>query len=422
LRTKVFEGFRCSYKKRPIKALDENAFVLNDVCKFENGLCRLDDSIVIWKVEQKRICPFYPIGKAEFFVDGYKFISNDEKLAFEAIASSMQCETNVIETSSGIFLASTYPNNLIADELKKESLLLEETNLLTLADSDYFKYQSQREREITQLNLCLLFKTLVKTKQGKDEFMVLENVKENMVLRFLNNNVYRVVCEEIQQISIGTTSRCLNKIQVSYVIDETSFIGYLDQYGLITNVANSANCSGLVEYFYIPNSNITLIRNETKVLIAPYKSSWSEVNWLDKSSGNKIFHSKMLLDEIRKHEDNEKDLLEANSVVFMPHVQTMEKDDQPSLIWSFVVSILRHTLAKPIITIICVILIYLTYKLILRECRKNAVIKNGSLNETIEMNVIIEPDKSKDNSNKLVEDILSNMPSRRVKAETQNTI
>jgi hypothetical protein len=146
-------------------------------------------------------------------------ISVSEKLAFEVVSSVLECGVKFLETSSGLYLSLVNPKNAIVDDLKREAILIEETSLLTLADTDYFKYDSQKERDRIQLNMCLMFKTLLKSIQEKNNLMVLEHENEKIVVRFVNNNVFRVNCNEIHQITLNNSSRCYDKVQVSYTVN-----------------------------------------------------------------------------------------------------------------------------------------------------------------------------------------------------------
>ena len=253
--------------------------------------------------------------------------------------------------------------------------------------------------------------------------MVLEHDKERLVVRFTNNNVIRVVCDNISQITIDNSSRCYDKIQVSYMINAIKQFGFLDQYGLISNKANKANCSDTVVYYAIPSSNTTLIKNGSKIMMTSDINIWNELPWSRKLEENKIVHSKWLLDVIKKHEDIEQDVEVEIKNVFMPHVQTIEIDKQESSIWIFIKSLLNNNIAQMVIVISIIIIIFSIYKGILALCKRCSSTKKD---ETIAMNVIIEQNKStgdcklegeKENT---INAILNSLPSKAINKVNQD--
>jgi len=386
LRTKVYEGFECSTRRRLIKAQNLDDSIFESDCKVSNGFCRLAKSIIVWNTESSVSCPFYFIGNAEFIADGYNFISHDGKLAFETITASVECGTTFYETSSGIFLSPNIPQNLISEQIKKEVFLSEETSLLNLADSDYFKYKSEKEIEKIKLNNCLLYKLLLKSKISKDNIMLLENEREKMVIRFTNNNIFRIDCNEIQQIIINNSSKCFDKLSISYVFDSKIQTGFLGSQGLITSSANLADCSNLEEYFSIPNSKLTIIRNGTRVSISNSNNAWLNLNLAEDSEKVSLYHSKMLMEEIQKQEDFER-VIATNDMKSLSHVQTIEEE---SFLRSFLSGLWSYSLTRMASVIFIIIAIYVGYKLILRSCKmRNNSNTKGSINETIAMEINI---------------------------------
>jgi len=388
LTAKVFEGFECLSKKKLIKAHKQEDSIFVSECKVLDGFCRLENSRVVWHVDNSLFCPFYYIGNSDsdFYADGYNFISHDGKLAFETVSSTVDCDTKFFETSSGIFLSANLPNNLITEQIKKEVFLAEETNYLNLADSDYFKYQSAKEMRKIKWNNCLLYKVLLKSRMSKDTLMLLENGNEKMVLRFTTNNVFRINCDQITQITITNSSNCFDKLAVSYEFNSEIKLGFLGSQGLITDRANVADCSIIEEYYSIPGSNVTIVRENTMVFLTIANNTWSNFNLFDDSEKVSLYHSKMLMEEIQKQEEVERDIspMDRN---FLSHVQTIKKD---SRLWSFLSKVWNNPITSIATAIIITMVIYIAYKLIQKACKKEKNPESKSaVNETIEMNINI---------------------------------
>jgi hypothetical protein len=415
LRTKVYEGFDCLWKKKIIKANSQEDPIFVKECKVLNGFCRLANSIVVWHVDFPLFCPFYYIGKSEFFADRYSLISNDGKLAFQTVSAFVECDTKFFETSSGIFLSENIPKNLVSEKLKNELFISEETSYLNLADSDYSKYNSNKELRKIKWNNCLLYKMLLKSKMSKDNLMLLENRNEKMVIRFSNNNIFRVICNETKQITIMNSSKCFDKVSVSYEFESQSRSGFLGHQGLITNNASVADCSEMEEYYSIPNSSLTIIRNKAKVYLANANISWVNIDMFKDSEEVSLYHSKMLMEEIQKQEEVELDMSQVDGES-MSHVQTIEED---SWLWSSGLKVWNHSLTRIAVAVFSVIIIYVIYKLILKICKKgNTPESKSSINETIQMNINIETknpvraNQEKEEREKAVEKLWESLPSK----------
>jgi hypothetical protein len=169
------------------------------------------------------------------------------------------------------------------------------------------------------------------------------------------------------------------------------------------------------EYYSIPNSSLTIIRNKAKVYLANANISWVNIDMFKDSEEVSLYHSKMLMEEIQKQEEVELDMSQVDGES-LSHVQTIEED---SWLWSSGLKVWNHSLTRIAVAVFSVIIIYVIYKLILKICKKgNTPESKSSINETIQMNINIETknpvraNQEKEEREKAVEKLWESLPSK----------
>jgi len=298
--TKTYTDYSCSIKPRVISANSENDRVFATKCIIKDKKCELHDSIIIWDNEIIHKCPLYEVSNTLFKIKGFFLWNDREKLGFQFEKFVNVCNSQVIQTTEGLFL-SRFKINDAQQTPPLNGELKELTNML-LADEDFSRIEAIEARNKIILQQCVNLKNNLRLLEKlEDEFLITEDYNKNEIVFYSNHgNVYKPRCAIINKIEIVNITSCFSDLAINFYYNNATLFGFLNIDGIVRRTSNQINCSQALSFIPLKNSNKTIVRKTNRVFIV----NNSLLNFDDFSYDGTILaredlsHTKLLIDSV----------------------------------------------------------------------------------------------------------------------------
>ena len=118
----IKEGERCFLNTRIIESRYKSDLILND-CNVKTGVCRKENSIMVWKPENIiHDCPYQIFGVREFNVTGNILRSLNPNIALEVTDRFESCNRTIYSTTEGFYLTFNETEGLENSEKDQDTI------------------------------------------------------------------------------------------------------------------------------------------------------------------------------------------------------------------------------------------------------------------------------------------------------------
>ena len=98
-------GLRCSVFKRTLLAHEPDSHVINGICNADSLICRLPNSVVIWKNSIISHCPYKLVTSLQNLTHiGRDILMSEEGYAYKVNSVYHECNLTLYGTSEGLVL------------------------------------------------------------------------------------------------------------------------------------------------------------------------------------------------------------------------------------------------------------------------------------------------------------------------------
>jgi len=301
LSTKSYTDYSCTIKPRVMSANSENDRVFGTKCIIKDRKCELHDSIIIWENDIIHKCPLYEVSNTLFKIKGFFLWNDREKLGFQFENFLNICNSQVIQTTEGLFLS-----RFKVEEAQKTPPLngeLKELTNMLLADEDFARIESIEARNKIILQQCVNLKNNLRLLEKlEDEFLITEDYNKNEIVFYSNHgNVYKPRCAQVNTVEIlNSTNLCFNDLAINFNYNNATLNGFLNVDGIVRRTSTQINCSQALSFIPLKKSNKTIVRRMNKVfLVNNSLLNYDEFSY-DRTilASEDLTHTKLLIDSV----------------------------------------------------------------------------------------------------------------------------
>lgn len=270
LQEKTIVEYSCSFSPKLIMAKTLNDSLFSTNCKVKDMFCLLHDSIIIWNSTVYHECPFYKIGKEKLTQKRERsdILYSDNNIAVQVISFEENCNTQMLETVEGLYLAR-YAKDTLFENQKAPISQIKEMRQFLLAESDFRFLNDVEEKNDIIYNECLNFKSILNLFSKTDNKYLTHYLSDGSSITFYANlgTVYKADCVDVPRIEVLINTRkdngslCFVDQPVIFKYKKARKTGFLAQNGIIKQISELIECSKIVQYIEIPNNNLTIVRN-----------------------------------------------------------------------------------------------------------------------------------------------------------------
>ena len=323
----------CQIKERTITALNSQAHLFGTKCVVTDNYCRLPESIIVWKENVIKTCPFRRLIKnVPFKIDNITIYSTDHNLAFRFRSIVNYCDTKMIRTYEGAFLMKG--NN--EDFYKQTDLPAEDNNIrslrlteLSLASLDYTAVESRQNMKYLFRTQCRIFEALLySASYTNDRYFVLKDYKGNEVTLYsLNNQLFKPVCSKVTDIYFEkSTNECFQDIKILARVGDKNISAFLTNHRIIKKHSKKFKClKNFLRATETSDNSYIINKNNIQNLVNKRDFKLEKITFINSQVDDVIFHDDILRESLLHmlHENEDSTI---HDFIF-PYVENLVEND-----------------------------------------------------------------------------------------------
>ena len=292
----------CMVSQKTITAKNAETQLFGTNCVVNNFSCRLSRSIIVWKKNIIKSCPFRRVMKKVEFDLLNDAVRNDEhNIVFKYKAIEKHCGQVLIRSSEGLYL--------IKDEVgetfyKKSDLPANaETDFkklfeLTLAQMDYNRVIEDSDNVDNFDSQCHAIQAIVASMSLiHDKYFTVKNSRNNDIVLYTSyGGIYKPNCVEVNEIFVTKKiEKCFWEIEVSIELKGVNVTAYLGHDGIIRSSSKEIPCkTHLIRAFAIPGNNNFIVQKDKLQLVETNRNFLESVTLLNARLDTKFQHDDLL--------------------------------------------------------------------------------------------------------------------------------
>ena len=292
----------CMVRQKTITAKNAETQLFGTSCVVNNFSCRLSRSIIVWKKNIIKSCPFRRVMKeVEFDLLNDAVRSDEHNIVFKYKSIETHCGQVLIRSSEGLYL--------IKDEVgetfyKKSDLPANaETDFkklfeLTLAQMDYNRVIEDSDNVDNFDSQCHALQAIVTSMSLiHDKYFTVKNSRNNGIVLYTSyGGIYKPNCVDLNEIFVTKEiEKCFWEIEVSIEMKGVNVTAYLGIDGIIRSSSKEIPCMiNLIRAFAIPSNNKFIVQKDKLQLVETNQKFLESVTLLNARFDTTFQHDDLL--------------------------------------------------------------------------------------------------------------------------------